>query len=158
VLAAIPILVVGPGGGITLSIAATGLIYLAYFLCNLGVALARRRGWPHKPAWFNLGRWGMTVNILALLWGGIMLINVALWASPELFGDFGGAGRAFWNPLINGLFKVGGNPVEGLPALPLFETIVGALIVIGSVYYLVAVRGSAQDVEAGPGGSDEVIG
>ena len=51
VLAAIPILVVGPIGGITLSIAATGLIYLSYFLCNLGVpspgaagGRARRRG------------------------------------------------------------------------------------------------------------------
>ena len=41
VLAAIPILVVGPIGGITLSIAATGLIYLSYFLCNLGVLVAR---------------------------------------------------------------------------------------------------------------------
>ena len=37
VLAAIPILLVGPIGGITLSIAATGLIYLSYFLCNLGL-------------------------------------------------------------------------------------------------------------------------
>ena len=49
--------------------AATGLIYLSYFMCNLGVAIARSRGWPHKPAWFNLGRWGMLINILALyLW------------------------------------------------------------------------------------------
>jgi hypothetical protein len=32
------------------------------------------------------------------------------------------------------------------------------LTVIGSAYYLVAVRGSAHDVETGPGGSDEVIG
>ena len=42
VLAAIPILLVGPIGGITLSIAATGLIYLSYFLCNVGVLVARR--------------------------------------------------------------------------------------------------------------------
>jgi amino acid transporter len=158
VLAAIPILVVGPGGGITLSIAATGLIYLSYFLCNFGVALARRRGWPRKRAWFSLGRWGMLVNILALLWGAIMLINVALWASPELFGDFGGSGRAFWNPLIDGLFKVGGNPVTGLPAWPLFETIVGTLLVVGALYYVVSIRGSAQDVESGPGAEEEVIG
>ena len=70
VLAALPILLVGPIGGFTLSIAATGLIYLSYFLCNLGVALARTRGWPHHKAWFNLGRWGMLVNILALIYGG----------------------------------------------------------------------------------------
>ena len=28
----------------------TGLIYLSYFLCNIGVLVARIRGWPHKPA------------------------------------------------------------------------------------------------------------
>ena len=106
VLAAIPILLVGPIGGITLSIAATGLIYLSYFLCNIGVAIARSRGWPHKPAWFNLGRWGMPINILALVYGGLMIINIGLWAIPELFGDFGGEGRGYWNPLINGLFQV----------------------------------------------------
>ena len=33
-----------------------------------------------------------------------MIVNVGLWASPELFGDFGGEGRGYWNPLINGLF------------------------------------------------------
>ena len=54
----------------SLSIAATGLIYLSYFLCNLGVLAARERGWPHEPAWFNLGRWGTLVNILALVYGG----------------------------------------------------------------------------------------
>jgi amino acid transporter len=74
VLAAIPILLVGPIGGITLSIAATGLIYLSYFLCNIGLLVARRRGWPHQKAWFSLGRWGMPINILALIWGAIMLI------------------------------------------------------------------------------------
>src|SRR5437667_12650816 len=41
VLAAIPILVIGPLGGFTLSIAATGLIYLSYLLCNIGVFAAR---------------------------------------------------------------------------------------------------------------------
>jgi urea carboxylase system permease len=148
VLAAIPILLVGPIGGITLSIAATGLIYLSYFLCNIGLAIARRRGWPHQTAYFSLGRWGMPVNILALIWGALMLINIGLWASPELFGDFGGEGRGYWNPLINGLFKVNGQPLEGLPAWPLFESLVGLLLVTGAIYYLVAIRGQAADVEA----------
>jgi amino acid transporter len=156
VLAAIPILLVGPLGGFTLSIAATGLIYLSYFLCNLGLAFARSRGWPHSAAPFSLGRWGMPINILALLWGGIMIINIALWASPELFGDFGSSGRAYWNPLINGLFSVFGTKLDGLPAWPLYETIVGALLVIGAIYYLVSIRGRAADVESSEAG--EVIG
>ena len=159
VLAAIPILVVGPIGGITLSIAATGLIYLSYFLCNLGVAVARSRGWPRKQAWFNLGRWGMPINIAALIWGGIMILNISLWASPELFGDFGGEGRGFWNPLINGLFTVGGQKLEGLPAWPLFETLVGVLLVTGAIYYAVALRGRPLDVmEVDPTTGEAVIG
>ncbi len=114
VLAALPILLVGPIGGFTLSIAATGLIYLSYFLCNVGVAMARTRGWPHKPAWFNLGRWGMLVNILALIYGGVMIINIALWHDENLFGNFGTANRELWNPFINGLFEFLGQPLEGL--------------------------------------------
>jgi amino acid transporter len=159
VLAAIPILLVGPVGGITLSIAATGLIYLSYFLCNLGVFFARLRGWPHRQAWFNLGRWGIPVNFLALVWGAVMLTNVGLWNSPELFGDFGGAGRAYWNPLINGLFTVGGTKLEALPPWPLFETLVGILIISGAAYYLVGVRGSQRDVEIEPvPAADALIG
>ena len=147
VIAAIPILLVGPLGGITLSIAATGLIYLSYFLCNVGLLVARLRGWPRQPAWFSLGRWGIPINILALIWGVVMLANIGLWASPELFGDFGGDGRAYWNPLINGLFTIGGTKLEGLPAWPLFETLVGVLLVVGAVYYAVAIRGTRHDVE-----------
>ena len=158
VLAAIPILLVGPIGGITLSIAATGLIYLSYFLCNIGLAFARRNGWPHKKAWFNLGRWGMPINIAALVWGALMLVNIGLWASPELFGDFGGAGRGYWNPLINGLFKVNGQPLDGLPAWPLFESLVGLLLVVGAIYYFVSVRGRAPDIEADAVTGETVIG
>ena len=62
VLAALPILVIGPLGGFSVSIAATGLIYLSYLLTNIGVLAARFRGWPQKPAWFNLGRWGKLVE------------------------------------------------------------------------------------------------
>jgi urea carboxylase system permease len=158
VLAALPILVTGPYGGFVLSIAATGLIYLSYFLCNLGVAMARRKGWPHKPAWFNLGRWGMPVNILALVYGGVMLVNVALWTAPDLFGDFGGEGRGFWNPPINLYFQWFGSSLEWLPPWPLFETIVGFLLILGGLYYVVSVRGRAADIEADMATGETVIG
>jgi hypothetical protein len=75
----------------------------------------------------------MPINILALIWGAIMLVNIALWASPELFGDFGSSGRGYWNPLINGLFAINGQKLDGLPAWPLFETLVGLLLVLGSI-------------------------
>ena len=59
VLAALPILVTGPFRRVRALDLRHGLIYLSYFLCNLGVLNARRGGWPRQPAWFNLGRWGM---------------------------------------------------------------------------------------------------
>jgi amino acid transporter len=159
VLAAIPILVTGPYGGFVLSICATGLIYLSYFLCNIGVLMARRRGWPHKPAWFNLGRWGMLVNILALVYGGVMILNIALWADP-MFGDFGTGGRDFWNPKINSFLQWFGQPLDGLPAWPLYETVVGTLLVLGGLYYLVGVRSRAsrEDVQADLATGEATIG
>src|SRR5256885_9099092 len=54
----ISLLLTGALGSIYMAIAATGMIYLSYILCNLGVLAARRKGWPHKGAWFSLGSWG----------------------------------------------------------------------------------------------------
>ena len=158
VLAVIPILLVGPLGGYNLSIAATGLIYLSYFLCNLGVLVARTRGWPHTRAWFNLGRWGIPVNILALLWGGFMLLNIGLWHDTNVFGNFGSEKRELWNPFINGFFQFLGNPLDGLPAWPLYESIVGTLLVLGTLYYVIAVRGRAHDVESDAATGETLIG
>jgi urea carboxylase system permease len=147
VIAALPILVVGPVPAISISIAATGLIYVAYFMCNAGVLVARFRGWPHKPAWFNLGRWGKLVNFLALVYGGLMILNIALWKDTGLFGDWGTDGRLYWNPFINTFIKPFGQEISGLPAWPVFETLVGAILFFGAIYYMIAVRGSAHDVE-----------
>ena len=157
VLAAVPILVIGPGGGFSISIAATGLIYLSYLLTNLGVLAARRRGWPHKPAWFNLGRWGMLVNIVAIGYGALMLLNIALWQS-EIFGNFGGTGRAITNPTIDTFIKPFGNTIAGLPAWPVFEVLVVALLAFGALYYAVSIRGRALDVEADVATGETVIG
>jgi urea carboxylase system permease len=157
VLAAIPILVIGPAGGFSVSIAATGLIYLSYLLTNLGVAVARSRGWPRQPAWFNLGRWGMPVNILALIYGGVMLANIAIWQDEGLFGLFGGAGRAVTNPTIDGFLKPFGNAIAGMPAWPIFETLVGTLLVLGAIYYAVSIRGRAADVESADSITGEAV-
>jgi urea carboxylase system permease len=158
VLAAIPILVVGPLGGFTLSIAATGLIYLSYLLCNIGVLVARFRGWPRTAAWFNLGRWGKLVNIIAVLYGGLMLLNIAIWKDPGLFGDFGGDGRAITNPTIDGFIKPFNNTIAGMPAWPIFETLVIAILLLGAIYYAVSVRGRAADVEVDLATGEATIG
>ncbi|MEA2518852.1 MAG: hypothetical protein QOF49_932 [Chloroflexota bacterium] len=158
ILAAIPILVIGPGGGFSISIAATGLIYLSYLLCNLGVMAARMRGWPRTPAWFSLGRWGKLVNVLAILYGALMLINIGIWQDSNLFGAFGGTGRAITNPTIDTFFKPFGTAIAGMPSWPVFETLVGLLVVTGAVYYAVAIRGRAADTEADLATGEAVIG
>lgn len=159
VLAAIPLVVTGAGAAIYIAIAATGMIYISYILCNVGVLSARRRGWPHKGAWFNLGSWGTILNILALVWGGLMVINIGIWTDPGLFGDFGNDLRNTWsNPFINTFIKVGGNLLDGLPAWPIFETTVGAVLIAGVIYYLVAQRGREDRVEADLATGEAVIG
>jgi urea carboxylase system permease len=147
-LAAIPFVVTGAGTAIYIAIAATGMIYISYFLCNLGVLVARTKGWPHKGAWFKLGSWGTIINILALLWGGLMVLNIAIWTDPNLFGVYGNDLRNTWsNPFINTFIKIGGNLQDGLPAWPIFETTVGAVLVIGALYYVVAQRGKLDAVQ-----------
>jgi amino acid transporter len=157
-LAAVPIILTGALGSIYLAIAATGTIYIAYFLCNLGVLAARRRGWPHKGAWFSLRSWGTILNILALVWGGVMIINIGLWTDP-MFGAFGDSLRETWsNPFIDTFITLGGEPIAGLPHWPVFETIVGAIVLSGAIYYLVAQRGRADRVEADVATGEAVIG
>ena len=161
ILAAIPFFVTGAGAAIYIAIGATGMIYIAYFLCNLGVLNARRKGWPHAGAWFSLGSWGTILNIFALIWGGFMIINIALWTDPSLFGVFGNDLRNTWsNPFINTFVKVGGEVQTGLPAWPIFETLVGAVLIIGAVYYVIAQRGKldAVQVEADAATGEATIG
>ena len=163
VLGALPLLVMGALGSIYLAIAATGMIYISYFLCNLGVFAARRKGWPHKGAWFSLGGWGTIINGFALIWGGLMVINIGLWTSP-MFGAFGTELRNTWvNPFINTFLAVGkkadgsANILTGLPAWPVFETLVGLVVLTGAIYYLVVQRGREDRVEADLATGEAVI-
>ena len=158
-LAAVPIVLTGPLGAATIAIAATGMIYLSYFLCNLGVLFARRRGWPKQTAFFSLGRWGLVINILALLWGGLMIINIGLWIS-DTFGVFGNDLRGLTNPFINTFLTWNGEVLEGLPAIPVFEALVGLVLIVGVLYYAATQRGKldAVQVEADAATGEAVIG
>jgi urea carboxylase system permease len=158
VLAAIPLFVTGAGSAAILAIGATGMIYLAYLMCNLGVLVARTRGWPHSGAWFKLGSWGTIINVIAIIYGGVMVVNIGLWQST-LFGDFGTDLRNTWsNPFINTFLKVGGNLLDGLPAIPVFEGLVGVVVIIGAGYYLLAQRGREDVVVADLATGEAVIG
>jgi hypothetical protein len=148
VLAAIPLVLTGAGAAIYIAIAATGMIYISYFLCNLGVLFARRRGWPHRGAMFSLGSWGTVINVLALVWGGLMIVNIGLWTDTSLFGVYGNDLRNTWsNPFINTFLKFNGQTLSDLPAWPIFEVLVLSVVVIGGLYYVVAERGKVEKEE-----------
>jgi amino acid transporter len=74
-LAAVPL--IQYAGAAYLAIAATGLIYVSYFIVGVAILRARYAGWPRRKAPFKLGVWGIPVSILGLLWGGAMLVNFA---------------------------------------------------------------------------------
>jgi urea carboxylase system permease len=67
------------------------MIYLAYLLVTGPMLVARLRGrWPLRAGsdtdrrYFSLGRWGLPVNVLAVLWGGGMALNLA-WPRAEVY-------------------------------------------------------------------------
>jgi amino acid transporter len=111
-----------------IAIAASGMIYVSYILANIAILQARRRGvFDRRDVPFSLGRWGIPLNILALMWGGAMLVNF-MWH------------RVATNPKPNetgGLLHFG---VGFIDKLPIEWSVLGGVVIIGAVYY--AVRGS----------------
>ncbi len=126
VLAALPFLVSTAIGVIVT--AATGMIYLSYFMNNVASLGARLRGWPRTKAPFNLGRWGLLINVLALIYGGLMIINF-LWT--------GGLRDLYTNPKLNLVFTSWATvPVLNLIGnIPIFEFALIVLFVIGGIYW-----------------------
>ncbi|HEX8497209.1 MAG TPA: amino acid permease [Actinomycetales bacterium] len=70
------------------------LIYLAYLMVTGPMLVRRLRGtWPPPPPagqregdreYFSLGRWGLPVNIAAVVWGAAMALNLA-WPRAEVY-------------------------------------------------------------------------
>jgi amino acid transporter len=125
VLSALPFLI---SSAITVIVTcATGLIYVSYFLNNFASLRARMKGWPREKAPFSLGRWGKTINIAALVYGGLMIINF-LW--------FGGLRNGATNyPLGSPLGFPGLADVPLLGGMPIFEFALIVLFGIGAIYW-----------------------
>jgi amino acid transporter len=104
---------------------ATGLIYVSYFMNNIASLGARMRGWPRVKAPFSLGQWGMLVNILALIYGGVMIINF-LW--------FGGLRNVYTNPVMGTAFPAWAN-IPLLGGTPIFEFSLIVLFGVGAIYW-----------------------
>jgi amino acid transporter len=125
VLAALPF--IKYAGVAIIAIAATGMIYLSYFLGNIVIMRARVRGWPKVSAPFRLGRWGIVINVLGLLYGGAMLVNFA-WP------------RVASNPeprQTGGLLSLG---LGFLNRIPILWTVAVVIALVGAVYYLLVGR------------------
>jgi amino acid transporter len=124
-LAAVPFIQYS-GAGI-IAIAATGMIYMSYFLGNIAILRARAGGWPKTKAPFRLGGWGMVVNILGLVYGGAMLINFA-WP------------RAASNPKPNQTAGLLDFHIGFLNKIPILWTVFVFIVVVGVIYYLAVGR------------------
>ncbi len=67
------------------------MIYMAYLMVTGPMLKKRFQGqWPPKDlkadGYFTMGRWGMLVNIVAVVWGVGMAINLA-WPRVAVYGD-----------------------------------------------------------------------
>ena len=66
------------------------MIYLAYLMVTAPMLKKRLQGqWPPADlapgGYFTMGRWGMTINVVAVLWGAGMAINLA-WPREAVYG------------------------------------------------------------------------
>ncbi|TWF79670.1 amino acid/polyamine/organocation transporter (APC superfamily) [Pseudonocardia hierapolitana] len=76
------------------------MIYIAYLLVTIPMLMRRVRGqWPDEAGrasgYFSLGRFGIVVNVLAVVWGIAMSINLA-WPREDVYG----AGWLAWSAFI----------------------------------------------------------
>src|SRR5262249_48592654 len=66
------------------------MIYLAYLMVTAPMLVRRLKGnWPPADlktgGYFNLGKWGLWVNLFAVVWGGGMALNLA-WPREAVYG------------------------------------------------------------------------
>lgn len=85
----------------TLAGGATAAIYVPYFLLLALLLVARLRGWPKSrvEGGFNLGKWGIPVNIIAVLTAAGALIALH-WPSDNTNPVFLGIRVSYWLILI----------------------------------------------------------
>jgi len=136
VLAFIPMLQFA--GAAYVAIAATGMIYLSYLICNLAVIRARLRGWPQTSAPFSLGKWGIPITALGLAWGGGMLINFA-WP------------RSQSNPTPNQTGKLLNFHWNWLNDRPVLWTVAIFISAVGAIYFMLVQRTKPAHLQAPEG-------
>jgi len=91
---------------------------------------ARMRGWPKAHAPFSLGAWRKPVNVLAILWGALMLVNFLWWTnSTESL-------RVISNPKASQTGGLVNYHIGFLNGIPVIELLIGVVVLVGAIYYL----------------------
>jgi urea carboxylase system permease len=63
------------------------LLYVAYLMVTIPLLRRRMRGeLPAAPGLFSLGRWGMPINMVAVVWGIGMAVNLG-WPRVKVYGS-----------------------------------------------------------------------
>jgi urea carboxylase system permease len=147
-LAAVPYLQFS--GPTVIAVGATASIYLSYLLGNLAVMRARTRGWPKTKAPFSLGKWGKVVNVVAILWGALMLVNFLTPSSANGAFDPNASGanylRIFANPKATQTdwYTEGDQLVDFkikfLNDIPIIWLVFGVVFILGLIYYFAVQR------------------
>ena len=83
------------------------LMYLAYLGVTIPLLQQRRAGWPGnlvdaKDGLFSLGNWAIITNVIAILYGAGMALNLE-WPRVALYVD----DTYKWGPIVATLFLVG---------------------------------------------------
>lgn len=73
------------------------IVYLAYLFVTVPALVERLRGRlpAAEPGRFSLGRWGIPLNVVAVLYGGFMTVNLA-WPRSEVYDPEGGHWYLQW--------------------------------------------------------------
>ncbi|QRP50053.1 amino acid permease [Amycolatopsis sp. FDAARGOS 1241] len=101
------------------------IVYLAYLLVTAPLLVRRLRGnFPAQPGLFSLGRWAIPVNVAAVAYGVVMIVNIA-WPRAEIY-DLAGSGSP-WLLLFPVEFVAAALLIGGLCWLRLRRTAAPAL-------------------------------
>jgi urea carboxylase system permease len=107
------------------------MFYIAYLGVTVGMLIRRLRGtWPrpeHGP-YFSLGRWGLPVNLLAVIYGAVVAVNIA-WPRSAVYDSLAGTKDA------------AGHVIPGHWYWQYIAILfIGIVFLVGTAYYLTVYR------------------
>jgi urea carboxylase system permease len=103
------------------------MLYLAYLLVTGPLLVRRLRGqWTAAPGQFSLGRFGLPINLLAVAYGALMMVNIA-WPRASVYDLEGGHWYLQWFAVL----------------------FVAATAAVGAIVFL-AMRSAAPEPDAQP--------